>query len=185
MKKLFFRWKDEFCNGTNPELIEMTGKEFLEFKRNPENKHRKFIEFVDEYNEAPTIVIEATQERYDEWHKEEERKRRRKQQEKKRAYKLVSMDEEIPSIESGEITLHDVLPDENVIVEDDAIKNCMISRLREAVKELSKDESELIANLYLVENPLTEKAYAEYLGVSQQEINKKKLIVLEKLRKIF
>ena len=56
---------------------------------------------------------------------------------------------------------------------------------KKPLKELSKDESELIANLYLVENPLTEKAYAEYLRVSQQAINKKKLIVLEKLRKIF
>jgi DNA repair ATPase RecN len=118
MKKLYFRWKDEFCNGINPELIEMTGKEFLEFKRKPENKHRKFIECIDEYSETPTVVIEATQEKYDEWHREEKRKRRKKE-EKKRRYKLVSMDAEIQSIEIGDITLHDVIPDESVNVEED------------------------------------------------------------------
>lgn len=185
MKKLFFRWKDENCNGINTEWVEMTGKEFLEFKRKPENKHRKFIANVDEYKELPTIVMEATQERYDEWNREEQRKRRRKEEENKRGYKLVSMDEEILGIESGEITLHDVIPDENVDVEKNGIKNCMISRLKEAIKELSKDEAELITNLYLRENPLTEKAYADCLGVSQQAVNKKKLIVLEKIRKIF
>lgn len=58
MKKIFFRWKDENCNGINTEWVEMTGKEFLEFKRKPENKHRKFIANVDEYKELPTIVME-------------------------------------------------------------------------------------------------------------------------------
>ena len=64
MKKLFFRWKDESCNGVKPEWVEMTGKEFIEFKRNPENKHRKFAEYIDEYQESATIVMEVTQDTY-------------------------------------------------------------------------------------------------------------------------
>lgn len=185
MKKFYFRWKDEFCNGINPELVEMTGKEFLEFKRKPENKHRKFIECVDEYSEAPTIVVEATQEKYDEWHREEERKRRRKEEEKKRGYKLVSMDAEIQSVEISDITLHDVLPDEGVNVEEDVYNNCMVHHLKEILKELSNDEMELITKLYLSGNPLTVRAYAEQLGMSHVAVLKRKKAVFEKIKKFF
>ena len=61
----------------------------------------------------------------------------------------------------------------------------MGQHLQEVLKELSDDEVKLINSLYLGEKPLTESAYADYLGVSQQAINKKKLIVLGKLKKIF
>lgn len=185
MKKLYFRWKDEACNGVNPEWVEMTGKEFLEFKRKPENKHRKFIACTDEYGETSTIVMEVTREKYNEWRREEERKRRKREEEKKQGYKLVSMDDEMEGVEISDITLHDVLPDESANVEADVCKHCMGQHLQEVLKELSDDEVKLINSLYLGEKPLTESAYADYLGVSQQAINKKKLIVLGKLKKFF
>lgn len=185
MKKLFFRWKDENCNGINTEWVEMTGKEFLEFKRKPENKHRKFIANVDEYKELPTIVMEATQEMYDEWHREEERKRRKKEDEKKRGYKLVSMDAEIQSSEIEDLTLHDVIPDESVNVEEDVSNNCMVHNLKEILKELSNEEMDLITKLYLSSNPLTVRAYAEQIGMSHVAVLKRKKAVFEKIKKFF
>ena len=61
----------------------------------------------------------------------------------------------------------------------------VVEDIEQVLKELSDDEVKLINSLYLGEKPLTESAYADYLGVSQQAINKKKLIVLGKLKKIF
>jgi len=109
MKKLFFRWKDENCNGINPEWVEMTGKEFLDFKRNPKNKHRKFAEYIDEYQESATIVMEVTQDTYNRWHCEDVIRRRKRTERYVAGYKEISMDEEICGQNIEDFTLHDVI----------------------------------------------------------------------------
>lgn len=185
MKKIYLRWKDENCNGINPEWIEMTGKQFLEFKRRPENKHRKFIECIDEYQDTATVVIEATQESYKKWHCEDVSRRRKIAEAIKTGYITMSMDEEIHGTDVDEMTLHDVVANETVDVEGEAIKYCEIRRLNEVLAKLSADELELIKEMYLSDTPLSERAYAERLGISSVAVHKRKTTVLKKIRKYF
>lgn len=185
MKKLYFRWKDEACNGVNPEWVEMTGKEFLEFKRRPENKHRKFIEHIDEYQETSTIVIETTQEKYRQWHSEDVSRKRKRDENRKLGYIELSMDEEINSIHAEEMTLHDVIADDSVDIAKEVLKHCEINRLKEVLKMLSTEEMELINALYLSKTSLTVRAYAEQLGMSHVAVLKRKKAVFEKIKKLF
>ena len=185
MKKLFFRWKDENCNGVNPEWVEMTGKEFLDFKRNPKNKHRKFAEYIDEYQESETIVMEVTKDTYNRWHCEDVIRKRKRTERMEAGYKEISMDEEICGQNVEDFTLHDVLADDSIDVEQDAIKRCELSRLKAALKHLETEEMELLTALFLTDNPLNEREYAERLGVSQPAINKQKKMIMEKIRKNF
>ncbi|MBR3918470.1 MAG: hypothetical protein IKJ59_07015 [Clostridia bacterium] len=185
MKKLFFRWKDESCNGIKPEWVEMTGKEFIEFKRNPENKHRKFAEYIDEYQESATIVMEVTQDSYNRWHCEDVIRRRKRTERYVAGYKEISMDEEICGQNIEDFTLHDVIADESVDVEKDVINLCEINHLREIFKKLSPEEMELIEALYLSENPMTERDYAKKIGLCHSGLHKRKIMVLKKIKKFF
>lgn len=185
MKKLFFRWKDENCNGINPEWVEMTGKEFLDFKRNPKNKHRKFAEYIDEYQESATIVMEVTKDAYNRWHCEDVIRKRKRTEKIEAGYIEISMDEEICGQNIEDFTLHDVIADDSVDVEQDAINLCEISRLREVLKMLTNEEMELIEALYLSKNPMTERDYAKRLGLCNGGLHKRKMMVLKKIKNFF
>lgn len=121
MKKFYYRWKDESCNGVNPEWVEMTGKEFIDFRRNPKNKHRRFVRYIDDYSEAPIIILETTKQKYDEWNREHLDEIYKSKVKKESKKKLVSLDLEIEGTDSDVMSLHDVIADERVDVERDAI----------------------------------------------------------------
>ena len=180
MAKKYYRWKDENCNGINPEWVEMTGTEFLAFKRKPENKHRRFIEYIDEFLETDTIVLEATRQKYNEWHSVDSNRKRNIIAYIEMGYTTVSMDEEID--EQEEITLHEAVADKSVDVEESAILSYRIDKMHEAIAMLSEDEADLIYALYLNKPNMTERSYARQKGVSGVAIHKKKVIILEKMR---
>lgn len=163
----------------------MTGKEFLNFKRNPKNKHRKFAEYIDEYQESATIVIEVTQDTYNRWHCEDVIRKRKRTEKSEVGYKEISMDEEICGQHIEDFTLHDVLADDSVDIEQDVLKIFEINRLKEVLAYLETEEMELIRTLFLSDNPLTEREYAKKIGISQPAINKRKMMIIEKIRKYF
>ena len=182
MKKLFFKWKDENCHGINPEWVEMTGREFLEFKRKPENKHRKFAEYIDENQETTTIVLEVTQDSYNRWHCEDVIRKRKRTEKCESGYKEISMDEEICGQNIEDFTLHDVIADESVNIEQDIINLCEINQLREALKRLTPEEMELLEAMYLSEKPMTERDYAKKIGLCSSGLHKRKIMLLHKLK---
>ena len=67
-------------------------------------------------------------------------------------------------------------------VEDLAMQFVMLEKLNEALLLLSKEERELIQEVFFYEK--TERQCAELFGLSQKGINKRKIKILEKLRKI-
>ncbi len=69
MASKYYVWKDPNCNGTNPEWIQMSRKNFLDFIKEPENACRKFIRIpIDPDKRTRGVyVIEATEEEYRKW----------------------------------------------------------------------------------------------------------------------
>lgn len=67
-------------------------------------------------------------------------------------------------------------------VEDDAIKLMMIKQLHICIEQLTEDERELISALFFY--GMTEREYADLIGQTQQNINKKKQRILSKLYKL-
>jgi hypothetical protein len=63
MANKYFVWKDANCNGVNPEWIEMDGRTFYAFTKDPANKDRRFVRLGNEVcEEADIIYLEATYE---------------------------------------------------------------------------------------------------------------------------
>lgn len=75
----------------------------------------------------------------------------------------------------------EVMKDENTNVEETAIHNIMIEKLRKVLKTLPDDELYLIDTLIYQEK--TERELARTLNISQQAVHKRKARILEKLKK--
>lgn len=180
MAKKYYAWKNANCNGHNPEWIEMSGIEFLHFKRRPENKKRLFIELHSFDSEEDTVVIEATKERYNEWNKENMRYLRNEREKEKWNISVLSFDCE----KDGGCTLYDEVSSEDD-VETDVIRKDDYSRLHKALNELTDEERQIMNALYFADKRITERCLANKLGISFQLLNYKKKKILEKLKNVF
>ena len=183
MSKQYFVWKDPNCNGINPEWLELGAMEFYHFVNRPENKGRHFVTLGDDgEEEAGILVLEATLDVYKDWHKKSKAAARRASS--NAAYKrvVVSLYDYIP--ESENLTYEDVIPSEDESVEDQAMKELELQRLRDFLRTLSEEEMDIINALYLC-NPdeLSERKIAKLLGMPQMTLNDAKKRIFKKFKK--
>ena len=173
MARRYFRKKDPAAQESNPEWIEMSGQEFYRFITSPAGRGCFFIDMED-------VVIEAPKETYEEWRREQSRKNYRQNQAAKIGVKVLSLNsDEISERGSGA----DVIPDETVHVEEDAILSSEIHDLHAALSQLDPVSYGLIHSYYLAEDHKTESQIAEELGVSQSAVHKQKKKILKNLKK--
>lgn len=183
MSTQYFVWKDPNCNGINPEWLEMTAHEFFLFRREPENKERYFVILgADDCEEAGTLIMEATKDAYREWHKQDKAATRRAKANAACNRVIVSLYDYIP--ESENLTYEDVIPSEDESVEDQAMKELELQRLRDFLRTLSDEEMEIINALYLC-NPdeLSERKIAKQLGMAVMTLNDAKKRIFKKYKK--
>lgn len=76
----------------------------------------------------------------------------------------------------------DILVDESESLDEQIIQKIMLDKLKHALLLLSVDEQELIREIFVEE--LSERTLAEKYNVSQVAIHKRKIKILEKLKKI-
>lgn len=142
---------------------------FVDGERNPEYADRYFLP-VSGY------LLEVPQEDYVDFYKE---KRRRKYTHEESvlhgeiSYDALDNDELI-----GEELLRDIFTD----VEDEAITNVMVFKLRQALFTLSEKEMELVVALFFHEK--SERKLSEETGVPNMTIHDRKVKVLAKLKKL-
>lgn len=86
----------------------------------------------------------------------------------------------LDALATEETTGYDVVADPSVNVEEEAIHNLMIQKLRRVLQGLSEDELYLIEQVYTYEK--TEREIATELGISQKAVNKRKIKLLSKLK---
>lgn len=184
MSKKYFRWKDPSCNGINPEWIEMRGREFFEFKKNAANKNRYFVKVGDGLDaDFDVIYLEATKSEYDKWNAEHSKDFRRKQVNLKYHRILVSLDESCS--DESDFTFHDIIGDENVNVYEDSVYAYLIDLLHTAIESLSDTDKQLIEEMYLNEETLTVREYANKIGQPKSNVQLNKQRVLRKLKEFF
>lgn len=87
----------------------------------------------------------------------------------------------LDAMAAEDITGHDVIADTSVNVEEEAIHNIMLKKLSEVLKGLSPNELYLIEQIYTHEK--TEREMSAELGISQNVVHKRKVKILEKLKK--
>lgn len=76
----------------------------------------------------------------------------------------------------------DILPDKREPLDEQIVQKIMTDKLKSALPLLAEDEQKLIREIFY-EN-LSERTLAEEYGVSQVAIHKRKVKILEKLKKI-
>ena len=175
MKKTYYAWEE----GSG--WIQMTGKEFCEFIRLPENKHRKFIPADDDpTSENACIWYEVTIEAYRKWDKNRQKKKRRSQKKSEQPL-VVSFDDIVCEDPRGHVlTWGEIIHDQMESDENEKLFNT----LKTAIDSLSTDEKQLVCKLFF-ESKQSETQIAEQLGISQQVLNYRKKKILKNLRNFF
>lgn len=90
---------------------------------------------------------------------------------------MLSLD----AVTTGEHSLSEIISDTETNVENEAIQNVMIEKLKIALAGLSTEELSLINMLY--SDLKSEREIAAILGISQKAVNKRKHRILERLKK--
>lgn len=118
---------------------------------------------------------EVTKDEHDAFKKEQ--RRHNYLEETKKNVVILSYD----AIDKDDMIGESMLIDTTVNVEEEAIKNVMIDKLREGLNTLTDDELYIIENLIYQEK--SERELAKKLNISQNSVHKRKIKVLDKLKK--
>lgn len=178
MKTTYLVWKDSAVSG---DYIQISGKEFLALVRLPENKGRHFIKLlnVSEYDRDGAIIMETTKDEYVEWRNE--KRRREYLQEINPGIKPISYH----AIESDDGRFgEELLADNNCDIEQDYISALEPDLLKKALSLLTDEEYRLIEYIYLLPQKGTERGYSTLIGVPKSTVNRYKLAIFEKIKKI-
>ena len=183
MKTKYFIWKDPSCEGVHPDWLEISGQEFNALVTSEEGKDRHFIrvQSASADKKDGILVMEATKPEYLEWRKEYDHRRYLRNCNKDMS--VCSYDALLTDDGNSESEIS-FLADDTVNIEGDHIRRSEPELLRQALLYLKHSERMLIQALYLGNERVTEKEYAEEKDVTQQAINKQKSRILRKLRKI-
>lgn len=183
MANKYFVWKDANCNGVNPEWIEMDGRTFYKFTKDPINRERRVIRLGNEVcKEADVIFIEATYEQYLDWDREHVKSYRTRQDEIENPYKKVSLDDK--ASELHELTFNEVIADDSVNVEQEIVDKLHCEYVRKVVRDLPLEERHIIEVMYFGPEQLSERSAASFLCIPQKTLNNKKTKIFEKIKKI-
>ena len=126
------------------------------------------------YIKIAGYFYQVSKEIYDEYRREDRRRRYLKEREKHTV--ILSYD----VLEENGMYIQERIADETVNVEEEAIHNMMIEKLRKGLSALSDEELYIIDHLIYQER--TERELAKKLNISQVAVHKKKIRVLEKLK---
>lgn len=120
-------------------------------------------------------LYEVPKEKYMEYKKEQDRHDYLRKNEQEAT--ILSFDSLGENGRDGE----SFLADTKVNVEEEVIHNIMLQKLSKALEKLTAEELLLIDRLYT--QMKTEREIAEIMGISQKAVNKRKIKLLDKLKK--
>lgn len=121
------------------------------------------------------MLMEVTEQTYREYYRDKRRQKYIDERSK------LNGDVSYNALDTDETLGEDVFADTKTDVEAEAINKMTVAELRKAFLLLSPDEQELITAIYI--HNLTEREFAKQKGVYHNAVHKRKLRVLEKLKK--
>ncbi len=121
------------------------------------------------------MLMEVTEQTYREYYRDKRRQKYIDERSK------LNGDVSYNALDTDETLGEDVFADEKMDVEAEVINKMTVAELRKAFLLLSPDERELITAIYI--QNLTEREYAKQKGVYHNAVHKRKLRILEKLKK--
>lgn len=166
LKTRYFRGKQ---NSDAVEWIEMSGAEYLDFVRDPENKDRFFLNMKND-------VLECSKEEY--LQSRTEKRRSDYLAESKKGWTIISLFAQVDKESTGE----EVIPDPDADVEENILHTLAVQRVREVVDALPEEDAALLRALYLQTPPLTLRAYSEKTGIPVMTLHYRKEKLLRLLK---
>lgn len=166
MKTRYFRRKQ---NSDAVEWIEMSGAEYLDFVRDPENKDRFFLNMKN-------VVLECSKE--EDLQSRTEKRRSDYLAESKKGWTIISLFAQVDKESTGE----EVIPDPDADVEENILHTLAVQRVREVVDALPEEDAALLRALYLQTPPLTLRAYSEKTGIPVMTLHYRKEKLLRLLK---
>ena len=166
LKTRYFRRKQ---NSDAVEWIEMSGAEYLDFVRDPENKDRFFLNMKN-------VVLECSKEEY--LQSRTEKRRSDYLAESKKGRTIISLFAQADKESTGE----EVIPDPDADVEENILHTLAVQRVREVVDALPEEDAALLRALYLQTPPLTLRAYSEKTGIPVMTLHYRKEKLLRLLK---
>lgn len=121
------------------------------------------------------MLMEITEETYKEYYRDKRRQKYIDERSK------LNGDVSYNALDTDETLGEDILADRRTDVEMQVINQMTVEQLRKAFLLLLPDERELITAIYI--QNLTEREFAKKKGVYHNAVHKRKLRVLEKLKK--
>lgn len=167
MPKQYFR-KDDLSNPDS--WVKMSGKEFYQFVRDPQNQGRYFIDMGD-------VVLECTEAEYKQFKAEDDHSSYILEQEAG----LTTLSLESPALEDG-LHIEEFIADITQDVEAEAVQRIETAALFIALSQLKAKDYRLIYALYLADDIKTEREVAQLNAVSQNAIHKRKKKILKILK---
>lgn len=154
----------------NGNYKELSYQDFCSFKENDISYMDKF--FIPLHG----MLMEVTEEQYKEFYRQKRRQKyidERSAENEDFSYDMLTTD-----AFNGE----DILVDEREPLDEQVIRKIMTDKLKFALPLLTEDEQKFIREIFYEE--LSERSLAKKYGVSQVAIHKRKVKILEKLKKL-
>lgn len=158
----------------------LDGEAAYSFIHSPFGRNIEFMKCEDEYGNE--IGIEVPPENLAQYRRDKNREDYLRQVQEEMGISVVSFDAVI--IDGEEMSGEEAIPDESMTAEERLIEKEERQALKDALRNLSKEELYIINGLFFDCPKKTEKSLSIELGVSQPAIHKQKVAILEKLKKI-
>lgn len=150
-------------------LVNVTPEEFQAYVESKSNKTQIYTIRVGDY------ILEVTKDKYMEFYREKSRE--------KYLFRQAAIYQEISynNMDTDDLLGIDVIPDESIPVEDEAIQNIQFEKLRRCIELLPLEEQKFIKIAYF--DNMSERDMAKSFGISQPAIHKRKIKILSFLKK--
>lgn len=149
----------------------------------PQEARRYFVHLASFEKGEDDCYIETSKEKYDEWEKDSRKEEYQKYIKKAFHRDVVSYDF-FGNDESG-IPGGETIEDQTTNVEETAVEHMEMQELRQLIAKLDEGEQCVLYELYLSDNPISERELSRRMGVSQKTLNYRKKKILEKLKKLW
>ena len=158
----------------------LEGKAAYDFLKTEDGKRRCFHVEIDENGDK--LGIEANPEIEKQYEADERHARYLRQIEVECNITVVSANMLVSVAGEDDIEMVETFADQETDVACGAMRNMDLQSLRKALSKLSKEEYDLIYQLFLAEEPLTERQYGSVKGLPQKTVNCRKQAILGKLK---
>lgn len=161
------------------------GRAAYTYLKSNEGKHKRFakISDADDLNE---VFLEIDTDSIPTFRVDERREQYVRDTKKESGICVISIYAcEGQGDDDDKVSGEELIADESIDLESEALRQMDIDTLRKALKSLDENEMELITALYLSKYPISESKLARKLGVSQPMIYKRKTAIFKKLKKFF